>query len=158
MLSTSKFYIKVLVAFWKDFFLYRAREVHLISFSFIKLLSFPTTIYWPSPVYVFDTFEILRELQMSGFISGTSLCHWFSSLFSCQHRDVIDVIALELGYLQHHASCLALHYYLGILCFPLNFRIYFYTYMKSIIRILFWIALITRHWSLGMINIMAFSH
>lgn len=80
-----KFYIKVFVAFWKDIFLHR--EVHLISICFIKLLSFPTTIYWTSPVYVFDTLEILRWLQMSVFISGTSLCHWFfKSVFMSASR------------------------------------------------------------------------
>lgn len=82
-----KFYIKVFVAFWKDIFLHRAREVHLISICFMKLLSFPTTIYWTSPMYVFDTLEILRWLQMGVFISGTLLCHWFfKSVFMSASR------------------------------------------------------------------------
>lgn len=118
----------------------------VIQFFHYHLLTTPRVPPNPHhPVYVFDILEIFRWLQMGGFISGSLLFHWFSSLFLCQHHNVFDVIALALRYLQHHSSCLGLHCYLGILWFHLNFRIFFSTNMKKVIRILFWIALIVRH-------------
>lgn len=129
----------------KIFSLCRVREVHLISVFSIKLLSFPLPFIDTPPVYVFDTLENFRWLQVGGFISESLLFHWFSSLFLCQHHYVFDVIAPVLRYLQHYSSCLGLRCYLWVLCFYLNFRISFSTHIKNVLRILFWISLISRH-------------
>lgn len=108
------------------------------QFSLYHFLTFPCVCFWYPWNFegAADGWVYFWNLAMSLILRSVfvpaSWCLW------C-HSSRIGISPASC------ASCLGLHYYLGILCFPLNFRIHFYAYMKSIIRILFWIALITRH-------------
>ena len=115
----------------------------LISFFYMQLSSFPSTIYGEAvfPHCILSPLSKIRHSQVHGFISGLSiLFHWSIFLFLCQYHTGLMTVALQYNLKSERLISPAPFFFLktalairGLSCFHMHCEIFCSSSVKNAI-------------------------